>query len=151
MDPDPALQALLAHYQSMPPVAAMQLQIAGADASSLRLRAPLAAHVNDKGCAFGGSLVSLMTLAGWGVVTLALQRAGLTADVFVASSEVRYRAPLYADLEAVARADAVELAAFVEAFRDTGRASVNLQAQVPLPDGGSACDLRSRYVAIARG
>ena len=92
-----------------------------------------------------------MTLAGWGVVTLALQRAGLTADVFVASSEVRYRAPLYADLEAVARADAVELAAFVEAFRDTGRASVNLQAQVPLPDGGSACDLRSRYVAIARG
>ena len=151
MDPDPALQALLAHYQSMPPVAAMQLQIAGADASSLRLRAPLAAHVNDKGCAFGGSLVSLMTLAGWGVVTLALQRAGLTADVFVASSEVRYRAPLYADLEAVARADAAELAAFVAAFRDVGRASVNLEAQVPLPDGGSACDLRSRYVAIARG
>ena len=151
MDPDPALQALLAHYQSMPPVAAMQLQIAGADASSLRLRAPLAAHVNDKGCAFGGSLVSLMTLAGWGVVTLALQRAGLTADVFVASSEVRYRAPLYADLEAVARADAAELAAFVAAFRDVGRASVNLEAQVPLPNGGSACDLRSRYVAIARG
>ena len=151
MDPDPALQALLAHYRSMPPVAAMQLQIAGADASSLRLRAPLAAHVNDKGCAFGGSLVSLMTLAGWGVVTLALQRAGLTADVFVASSEVRYRAPLYADLEAVARADAAELAAFVAAFRDVGRASVNLEAQVPLPDGGSACDLRSRYVAIARG
>ena len=151
MDLDPALQALLAHYQSMPPVAAMQLQIAGADASSLRLRAPLAAHVNDKGCAFGGSLVSLMTLAGWGVVTLALQRAGLTADVFVASSEVRYRAPLYADLEAVARADAAELAAFVAAFRDVGRASVNLEAQVPLPDGGSACDLRSRYVAIARG
>ena len=151
MDPDPALQALLAHYQSMPPVAAMQLQIAGADASSLRLRAPLAAHVNDKGCAFGGSLVSLMTLAGWGVVTLALQRAGLTADVFVASSEVRYRAPLYADLEAVARADAADLAAFVAAFRVVGRASVNLEAQVPLPDGGSACDLRSRYVAIARG
>ena len=151
MDSDSALQALLAHYRSMPPVAAMQLHIDGADASSLCLRAPLAAHVNDKGCAFGGSLVSLMTLAGWGVVTLALQRAGLAADVFVASSEVRYRAPLYADLEAVARADAAELAAFVAAFRDVGRASVNLEAQVPLPDGGSACDLRSRYVAIARG
>ena len=150
-DSDPALQSLLAHYLSMPPVAAMRLEIAGADAGGLRLRAPLSAHVNDKGCAFGGSLVSLMTLAGWGVVTLALQRAGLAADVFVASSEVRYRAPLYADLEAVARADAAELAAFVAAFRDVGRASVNLEAQVPLPDGGSACDLRSRYVAIARG
>jgi len=153
MDPDsdPALQSLLAHYLSMPPVAAMRLEIAGADAGSLRLRAPLSAHVNDKGCAFGGSLVSLMTLAGWGVATLALERAGLRADVFVASSEVRYRAPLFADLEAVANAGAVELAAFVAALRDDGRASLNLDARVPLPGGGSACDMRSRYVAIARG
>ena len=77
MDSDPALQSLLAHYRSMPPVAAMRLEIAGADAFGLRLGAPLSAHVNDKGCAFGGSLVSLMTLAGWGVATLALERAGL--------------------------------------------------------------------------
>src|SRR6476659_399853 len=114
MDSDSALQALFAHYASMPPVAAMRLEIAGSDAGSLRLRAPLAAHVNDKGCAFGGSLVSLMTLAGWGVAMLALQRAGLQAEVFVASSEVRYRAPLFADLEAIAAAEATELAAFVE-------------------------------------
>ena len=153
MDPDsdPALQSLLAHYLSMPPVAAMRLEIAGADAGGLRLRAPLSAHVNDKGCAFGGSLVSLMTLAGWGVATLALERAGLHADVFVASSEVRYRAPLFADLEAVANAGAVELAAFVAALRDNGRASLSLDARVPLPGGVSACDMRSRYVAIARG
>ena len=150
-DSDPALQSLLAHYLSMPPVAAMRLEIAGADATSLCLRAPLSAHVNDKGCAFGGSLVSLMTLAGWGVATLVLERAGLHADVFVASSEVRYRAPLFADLEAVANADAAELAAFVAALRDDGRASLNLDARVPLPEGGSACDMRSRYVAIAKG
>ena len=150
-EPDSALRSLLAHYRSMPPVAAMRLDIGGADAASLRLRAPLAVHVNDKGCAFGGSLVSLMTLAGWGVATLALERAGLHAEVFVASSEVRYRAPLFADLEAVAEADAMELAAFVETLRDNGRASLNLDARVPLPAGGSACDMRSRYVAIAKG
>ncbi|MFT3897588.1 MAG: YiiD C-terminal domain-containing protein [Thermomonas sp.] len=150
-DSEPALQSLLAHYLSMPPVAAMQLDIAGADAGSLRLCAPLAAHVNDKGCAFGGSLVSLMTLAGWGVATLALERAGLHADVFVASSEVRYRAPLFADLEAVAMADPAALAAFVATLRDDGRASLHIEARVPLPAGGRACDMRSRYVAIARG
>jgi thioesterase domain-containing protein len=152
MDPDsdPALQSLLAHYLAMPPVAAMGLEIAGADAGILRLRAPLSAHVNDKGCAFGGSLVSLMTLAGWGVATLALERAGLHADVFVASSVVRYRAPLFADLDAVAGADAAERAAFVETLRTRDRASLDIAARVPLPEGGSACDMRSRYVAIAR-
>jgi thioesterase domain-containing protein len=151
MHSDPALQALLAHYRSMPPVAAMQLDIAGADAGQLRLRAPLSAHVNDKGCAFGGSLVSLMTLAGWGVATLALERARLHAEVFVASSEVRYRAPLFADLEAIAQAGAEELASFVAALRDNGRASLNIDARVPLPEGGNACGMRSRYVAIAKG
>jgi thioesterase domain-containing protein len=150
MESEAALQSLLAHYLSMPPVAAMQLGIAGADETSLRLRAPLSAHVNDKGCAFGGSLVSLMTLAGWGVATLALERAGLHADVFVASSEVRYRAPLYADLEAVATAHRDELAAFVDALRRAGRASLDLDARIPLPEGGDACRMRSRYVAIAR-
>jgi thioesterase domain-containing protein len=148
---DSALQSLLAHYRSMPPVAAMRLEIGNADADSLRLRAPLEAHVNDKGCAFGGSLVSLMTLAGWGVATLALERTGLHADVFVASSEVRYRAPLFADLEAIAQAEASELAAFVEAFRTNGRAGLEIAARVLLPEGGSACDMRSRYVAIAKG
>jgi hypothetical protein len=68
----------------------------------------------------------------------------------VASSEVRYRAPLFADLEAVAGADAAELAAFVETLRTRDRASLDIAARVPLPEGGSACDMRSRYVAIAR-
>jgi thioesterase domain-containing protein len=42
---------------------AMQLEIAAWDGESLQIRAPLPPNVNDKGCAFGGSLVSVMTLA----------------------------------------------------------------------------------------
>lgn len=148
---DPALQALAAHYQAMPPVAALQLRIAGFDGDCLRLQAPLSAHVNDKGCAFGGSLGSLMTLAGWGLVTLRLQQAGLAAEVYVADSNVRYRAPLHADLEAEARLDDGESwDAVVAALRGQGRASTFLQARVRLPDGGIAAECRARFVAIAR-
>ena len=144
-------EMLASHLETIPMVRAMQVGIGDIDAASLSLTAPLSVNLNDKGCAFGGSLVSLMTLAGWGVATLALERAGLRADVFVASSEVRYRAPLFADLEAIALADAVELAAFVAALRGNGRASLDIAARVPLPEGGRACDMRSRYVAIAKG
>ncbi|MCA1714382.1 MAG: thioesterase domain-containing protein, partial [Gammaproteobacteria bacterium] len=63
-----SLSALDAHYQAMPPVSAMRLRIVGFDGDCLRLHAPLGCHVNDKGCAFGGSLGSLMTLAAWGLV-----------------------------------------------------------------------------------
>ena len=151
MDDAPELKALLDHYRAMPPVAAMDVDFAGADGDSLRLAAPLARHVNDKGCAFGGSLVSLMTLAGWGLVTLKVRAAGLEADVYVADSQVDYLAPLFADLRAEARLDGqAGWDSFGATLRERGRARASLVAEVPLPDGGVACRCRARYVAIAR-
>ena len=147
-----ALAQLHHHYQSMPPVAALQLRIAGFDGQCLRLHAPLAANVNDKGCAFGGSLASLMTLAAWGVVTLRLQQAGLEADVFVADSQLRYRAPLFADLHAEARlAGGQAWEAIVVRLRERGRVGIRLAACVRLPDDAIAADCQARYVAIAKG
>ena len=150
--PDPGLDALDRLYQAMPPVAALQLRIAGFDGRSLRLHAPLAANVNDKGCAFGGSLVSLMTLAGWGLVWLRLREAGIGADVFVADSQVRYRAPVFADLAAQARwADGAALEPFLERLGERGRAGIAIAARVDLPDGGVAAECDARYVAVATG
>lgn len=147
-----ALAVLEQHYMAMPPVAALQLRIAGFDGDCLRLQAPLAAHVNDKGCAFGGSLASLMTLAAWGVVTLRLQAAGLAADVFVADSQVRYRAPLFDDLQVEARlADGESWDGFAARLRERGRADLRMTACVRLPDGGIAAESSARYVAIVKG
>lgn len=147
-----ALAALDAHYQAMPPVAVMGIAIRGYDGARLRLHAPLARHVNDKGCAFGGSLVSLTTLAGWGLVTLGLHAAGIEADVFVADSEVRYLQPLFADLDAEAElADGVDWDAVLASLRERGRARVGVIARVRLPDGGVATEARARFVAVARG
>lgn len=149
---DPSLQAIDAHYRGMPPVAGMGLRIDGFDDGVLRLRAPLARHVNDKGCAFGGSLVSLMTLAAWGVATLRLEQAGFAADVFVADSQVRYRAPLFGDLVAEAwLADDRDWTSFLTMLQAHGRAGIGLLACVRLPDGGVAAEMGARYVAVAKG
>ena len=151
MDSSAALRQLDAHYQAMPPVAALRLSIAGYDGQRLRLHAPLAANVNDKGCAFGGSLGSLMTLAAWGLVTLRVQEAGMQADVFVADSRIRYLAPLFADLEAEAELDAAaSWQDFIATLRERGRARTELVARVPLPDGGVAAEFGARYVAFRK-
>jgi thioesterase domain-containing protein len=148
MDLEAELRALAADYRGMPPVVAMQARVSGYEEGRLRLAAPLAVNVNDKGCAFGGSLSGLMTLAGWSLVTLRLRLAGLQADVFVADSQVRYLAPLYADLEAEAvAADGESWEAFVATFRERGRARIGIAAIVPLAGGGVAADLHGRFVA----
>jgi len=149
-DPAGLLRALDAHLQAMPPVAALGLRIAGYDGARLRLHAPLAANVNDKGCAFGGSLASLMMLAGWGLATLQLQAHGLDAAVYVADSQVRYLTPLFGDLEASAWLADGGWDAVRASLRDTGRASMVLNAEVAGDGGRSAASGRARYVAIAR-
>ena len=98
------------------------------------MQAPLAANVNDKGCAFGGSLCSLMTIAGWGLAFLELAKAGHEADIYIADSRVRSLKPVYEDLLVDVRldtageggADAIDLPG---ALRSKGRASVRMEAR----------------------
>ena len=151
MSLEEALQELREYCRGMPPVAAMQVEVEGMRGDALRLTAPLSANVNDKGNAFGGSLTSLMTVAGWGLVTLKLRLAGVKAEVYVADSQIRYLAPLYGDLvaEAVfAEGQAWDL--FVDTLVQRGRARIQVDARVLLPEGGLATTLSGRYVAIAK-
>lgn len=146
-----ALERLEHHYQSMPPVALMQLAIDGFDGECLRLRAPLSVHVNDKGCAFGGSLASMMTLASWGLVSLHVEEAGLDADIYVADSQLRYLAPLFGDLVVEARlAPESDWPTFLATLRERGRARASLQARALTPEGAAATEFTARYAAIAR-
>lgn len=135
----------------MPPVCAMSVRIDRYDPNSgLRLVAPLAANVNDKGSAFGGSLAGLMTLSCWGSATLALDLAGITdAEVYVQDSSVQYLAPLYGDLLAEARlTDERSWDDFIRAYRERGRARATLSASVCCADGQVAASMVGRFVAL---
>lgn len=150
MDTPLATAAIEHHLLAMPPVRAMQLRWLGHDAHSVRLGAPLAANVNDKGCAFGGSLTSLMTLAAWALMSLKLEQAGLVAEIYVQDSSVRYLAPLYEDLVAEARLSAdQDWGLILAAFAERSKARATLVAQVRDASGQACCTLEGRFVALA--
>ena len=144
-----ALAALNAHFAAMPPVAAMRLQAVALAGDRLRLHAPLAANVNDKGCAFGGSLAGAMTLAGWGLLTIRLAEAGETAEVYVADSRLRYLAPLYEDLVAEAwPAPDTDWDGVLRSLRERGRARVEMVAHVVDSTGRAVAAFEGRFAAI---
>lgn len=145
-------EMLASHLETIPMVRAMQVGIGDIDAASLSLTAPLSVNLNDKGCAFGGSLVSLMTLAGWALVSAKLQHAGFKdTEVFVADSQVKYLAPLWDDLVAeAAAADGEDWQGFIATFEQRGKARISVETRMPLPEGGVAATMRARYVAFAK-
>lgn len=147
----PPVQQLQATLSAMPPVKAMGIALRGFSGDQLQLSAPLAANVNDKGNAFGGSLASAMTLAGWALVTLRLRQAGFEADVYVADSQIRYLAPVYDDLLATATAlPGADWDEFLSTFGRRGRARIPVRA-VTGEDASPAAELEGRFVAMARG
>jgi len=134
---------------AIPLTRAMQLRVQDYDGDRLVLAAPLAPNINDKGCAFGGSLVGLLTLAGWGLLVLRLRSEGRSCDVFVQDSEVRYLAPVWGDFTAEARlGDGESWSSFSAALATRGRARIGVRCRVPLATGGDACTLTARFVAI---
>ena len=148
---EPAQQLIRFIRDEIPLARAMDLQLQHYDADTLSLSAPLAPNVNDKGCAFGGSLVSLMTLSGWALVELALRRQGIDCDVFVAESGVRYLAPVWQDFRSEARlAPGGQWQPFFDTLAARGRARIAVECIVPGVDGQAAATLEARFVAKRR-
>lgn len=149
--PTPAVALERELLDAIPLARAMALRVAAHDGDSLTLAAPLAPNVNDKGCAFGGSLASLMTLAGWGVIRLAVAARELDCDIYVQDSAIRYLAPVWGDFEAIAKlADGESFDAFFAALAARGKARLNVTCRVPLVEGGDAATLAARFVALVK-
>lgn len=149
---DDSLKALEAFILASIPLArAMDLRIAGFDGDCLRLDAPLKPNINDKGCAFGGSLSAVMTMACWTLVEATLRRRGDDCDVFVADSNIRYLAPVWGDLHAEARlAPGANWTTFFAMLDARGRARGDFTCVVPGDDGKPAASLEARFVAKRR-
>jgi thioesterase domain-containing protein len=144
------LEALRATLRNeMPVTQYLGIEPASYHGGVLTLRAPLAANVNHKGTAFGGSLNAIATLAGWGVVWLALRERGLRGEVVIQDSSVRYLRPVTGDF--VARSGPPEpeaLSQLVALVRRRGRGRIGLHAEVEDP-GGVAVRFAGRYVVQA--
>lgn len=128
----------------------MDIGIVSWNGASLVATAPLAPNINDKGCAFGGSLASVMTVAGWALVVLALDVHAMPSDVYVARSEVVYRAPVWSDFHACATlAEGADWDRFMDTLARRGKARIALACHVTEAGNGKVCaTLAAEFVAL---
>ncbi|MEO8804230.1 MAG: YiiD C-terminal domain-containing protein [Rudaea sp.] len=138
-------------FGEIPMARAMQLRVRSFSDDNLVLAAPLAPNINDKGCAFGGSLVSALTLSGWGLIFLRLRALGIHCDIYVQDSQIRYLLPVWSDFDARAQlAEGESWDSFMAMLKTRGRARLCADCAVTLDDGKPACTLQARFVVIAR-
>lgn len=135
----------------IPLARAMQLHIAAHAPDRLAMSAPLAPNINDKGCAFGGSLASLLTLSCWALVVLRLRAAGEDCDVYVQDSQLRYLAPVWGELRAESQlAEGESWDGFFAMLGARGKGRLRVVATVADDSGKPATTLDARFVALRR-
>jgi thioesterase domain-containing protein len=127
---------------------AMDLKVVRLDDAGVTLELPLAANVNDKGTAFGGSLASAMILAGWSLPRLLMRRAGIACELVIGRCEIRFTKPVSGAFRAFcpwpAEADCTR---FVERVRERGRASLVLNPEIQAGEEVAAT-LSAKYAAL---
>lgn len=137
--------------ERIPLTRAMGLRVPCYDGESIEMTAPLAPNVNDKGCAFGGSMASLMTLAGWGLIELGLRAENLDCDIYVGDSTVRYREPVWDELRASARfVESGALAGLIAALQARGKGNADVVCEIA-GEARAAASLTARFFAKLRG
>jgi thioesterase domain-containing protein len=126
-------------------VRSMNVKLHSHDSHQLSLRMDLASNLNDKGCAFGGSLSSLLTFSGWGLIALQLRQGCMSYEIYIQDSTIEYLLPVYEEIKCSARIAIDDRVRFYSTLSKHDRARINVTSTIHLEDGRSAAILRGRY------
>jgi thioesterase domain-containing protein len=81
-------------HQTIPASRFMQVSPLSFSEQSFSVTAPLAPNINLHQTMFAGSIYTLMTLTGWGMVWLQQQLAEVDGDIVLADAHIRYISPI---------------------------------------------------------
>src|SRR4051812_16483795 len=98
MSADLLEQIELFFHQKIPITKAMGIRVVSYDADRLVIEAPLALNHNHLGTAFGGSLSAVATLAGYGMIWMAL--GDRDCHVVIRDSALSFKRPVRGDIRA---------------------------------------------------
>ncbi len=143
----PGLELFL--HEMIPLARAMGVRIEVSDENKLVLTAPIEPNRNSLNTAFGGSLVALATLAGYGVMWELMRRdkdERAEWKIVVKDSKTAYRKPVLGELRAICeRPTKAALEEFKSALQRYGKAKLKLRAAV-VEKGSVAVDFQAAFV-----
>lgn len=136
--------------EKVPVTKAMGIEVIDSSDKGVTLRASIAANINDKGVAFGGSLFSVASLCSWAVADYILKKHNLEANIFIHTSQSKFSAPVVTDFTVFCPAPSAEkIDSFLKSFEKKGRARLTLTAAIY--EGKTlAFESISDYVAVKK-
>jgi len=122
-------------HEHIPITAHFGIKMTAFEQGTIRLRAPLAANINHRDTAFGGSLSSIGILAGWSIIHFTLTGMGLPSRIVIQNSSTSFTDPGDADFDAIASLpDEIAWMRFCNMLKRKGRARITLPSKIIIGD-----------------
>lgn len=131
--------------QTIPVSQFMQLNIDSFDGNEFRCTAPMAPNINLHKTMFAGSIYTLATLTGWGMLYLQLRALGLQGDQVLANADIRYIKPVVA--EPVARCVLQHCVGDLMPLAEGRKAVQKIKVQI-LSAGEVCAEFHGRYAVL---
>jgi thioesterase domain-containing protein len=130
-------------HDEIPITASMGIAVDGYDGTTLCVRAALAQNINVHGSVFAGSLFSLASLCGWGLVYLQLLQHSTSGSIVFVDGHLRCLKPARDDIVATAAWSESAEAALHE-LHGRGRCRLTLWARV-VSEGETVSEFSGEY------
>ncbi|MGB1254945.1 MAG: YiiD C-terminal domain-containing protein [Thiolinea sp.] len=108
----------------------MGYEITALSETSIQVSAPLENNVNIHGTAFAGSIYSVATLTAWALCYHMLQSTHTGAELVLGEGQIKYRAPIKADLQCTAEVSAEEREDFLNTLTTKGRSRLLVKVNI---------------------
>jgi thioesterase domain-containing protein len=138
-------------HEHIPLSKAMGVSVLAVEENAVTLQAPLGPNINHCHTVFGGSASALAILAGWALLHVRLQAAGIIADRLVIQRNVmEYQQPILGQFTARSRLESPERwKQFTAMLSRRGRARITVLAALEHMDR-VAGRFTGEFVAFAR-
>ena len=131
--------------QTIPVSQFMQLHIDNFDGNEFRCSVPMAPNINLHKTMFAGSIYTLATLTGWGMLYLQLRALGLHGDQVLANADIRYIKPV--TTEPAARCVLQHCVGDLMSLAAGRKAVQNIKVQI-LSAGEVCAEFHGRYAVL---
>ncbi|MCG9754496.1 thioesterase domain-containing protein [Shewanella insulae] len=132
-------------HQTIPVSAFMQIAPEAYQDKTLSVSAPLGPNINLHHTMFAGSIYTLMTLTGWGMVWLQQRLACVEGDIVLGQADIRYLAPVGESPEARVSWPETDLSVLGQGKR------AKVKLEVALYCGEQCCALfQGTYVSLPK-
>ncbi|KMT22460.1 YiiD C-terminal domain-containing protein [Clostridium cylindrosporum] len=135
-------------HEQIPITKAMGISVIEFTPSKVKVSAKFEPNINHKSTAFGGSINTLMTICGWGMVFITIKKIDPEAHIVIQKSNINYLLPITGDFTAECNlADEESKKRFIQMYNKHGKGRLNLKVSC-YEDDTLLADYHGQYIAF---